>query len=158
MRHGPAQIGPRVRNEGRAPPRLPGCRRRCQDTCKIPLGHLACTIFGHGHCIGTCMTLPHARKQGTRGRPYRVSIRGPPFRPFCAYACAACTCFYACSLHCTCFVLLYSVTEYVFWSVGPARCDGAGRCVRCLWDRRSLESTGVWAHTRILTSLPTILY
>ena len=60
MRYGPAQIGPRIRNEGRAPPRLPECRRRCLDTCRLPLGHLACTIFGHGHCIGPCMTPSHA--------------------------------------------------------------------------------------------------
>ena len=37
-------------------------------------------------------------------------------------------------------------------TVKPRR--SAGRCVRCLWDRRSLERTGVWAHTRIITSLP----
>ena len=44
MRYGPADrtadrrsIGPCIRNEGRAPPRLPECRRRCLDICKVPL-------------------------------------------------------------------------------------------------------------------------
>ena len=46
------------------------------------------------------------------------------------------------------------VLLFVLVCRGPAECRFAGWCVRCLWDRRSLERTGVWgahAHYNIPT-------
>ena len=78
------------------------------------------------------MTLPYARKQGACDRPRRSRFVAHPPDPFPART----------------FALFLLVLLFVL-VVGPAQCRVAGRCVRCLWDRRSLKRTGVWAHTRI---------
>ena len=80
----------------------------------------------------------HARSKAGRLRPSAACLRSWPTLP-------------------TPFARTFALYSLVLLFVLVCRageCRFAGRCVRCLWDRRSLERTGVWAHTRIITSLP----
>ena len=98
MRYGPAQIGPRIRNEGRAPPRLPECRRRCLDICKVPLrSRSLCMRYIWARALQGPLhdTLRHARGEGHRPSIARLDSWRDPLStvvPFHAHALALKSC------------------------------------------------------------------
>ena len=132
----PYELWKNVSMRGRAQPVPTRGAGEVSKACRTPLHDRACTYIEVTPLRRSLDTLPCSRERtAAQSLALLVSVTRPP-EPPCAYLVLA--------------VLYFGLSCRRRPWRRPA-------CALSVWDRRSLERTGVWAHTRITTSLPSTL-